>query len=75
MANNIVIPSLGESIVEVTVGRWLKSNGDFVQQDEMLVEIESDKVTQELPAASSGQLSISVPEGTEMKVGDTIGSI
>lgn len=75
MANNIVIPSLGESIVEVTVGRWLKSNGDFVQQDEMLVEIESDKVTQELPAATNGQLAISVQEGTEMKVGDIIGSI
>lgn len=75
MTVEIVIPSLGESITEIRLGQWLKQDGDWVNQDESLVEIESDKVTQELPSPSSGALKITEVEGTDLPIGATIGSI
>lgn len=75
MPVDITIPSPGESITEVTLGPWHKSSGDWVEKDETLVEIESDKVTLEVPAPESGVLSVSANEGDEMNVGDVIGAI
>ncbi|MCH2140946.1 MAG: 2-oxo acid dehydrogenase subunit E2, partial [Phycisphaerales bacterium] len=75
MSIDIVIPSLGESITEVRLGRWLCEDGDWVDRDTPLVEIESDKVTQELPAPDSGRLSITQPEGADLPIGAEIGSI
>ena len=75
MPVDITIPSPGESIIEVIVGPWHKAPGDWVDKDEILVEIESDKVTLEVPAPESGVLAVTATEGTEMNVGDVIGSI
>tara|TARA_B100001059_G_C17838291_1_gene589852 strand:- start:4791 stop:6059 length:1269 start_codon:yes stop_codon:yes gene_type:complete len=75
MPVEIVIPSLGESITEIRLGQWLKQDGDWVNQDESLVEVESDKVTQELPAPTSGALKITEIEGADLPIGATIGSI
>ena len=75
MAIEITIPSPGESITEVVVGPWHKADGEWVEKDQIIVEIESDKVTLEIPAPESGVLSVAAAEGTEMNVGDLIGSI
>ncbi len=75
MPIDITIPSPGESITEVVVGPWHKAPGDWVEKDEIIVEIESDKVTLEIPAPESGVLGVAAPEGTELNVGDVIGSI
>ena len=75
MPVDIVIPSLGESINEIRLGQWIKQDGDWVNQDDSLVEIESDKVTQELPSPVAGVLHISEAEGTDLPIGATIGTI
>ncbi|NNF45104.1 MAG: 2-oxoglutarate dehydrogenase complex dihydrolipoyllysine-residue succinyltransferase, partial [Phycisphaerales bacterium] len=75
MPIDITIPSPGESITEVVLGPWHKNDGAWVEKDETLVEIESDKVTLEIPAEESGVLQISAAEGDEKQVGDVIGSI
>jgi len=75
MPVEIIIPSPGESITEVTVGSWLKADGEWVEQDEPLVEIESDKVTLEIPAPASGVLHIGAEKDAEMNVGDVVGTI
>ncbi len=75
MPMDIIIPSLGESITEVRLGAWLQADGDWVERDAPLVEIESDKVTQELPAPAAGRLSISEQAGTDLPIGATIGAI
>jgi len=75
MAVEITIPSPGESITEVTLGPWHKADGDWVEKDETLVEIESDKTTLELPAPESGILKIDAQEGDDKSVGDVIGTI
>ncbi|MCP3904029.1 MAG: 2-oxoglutarate dehydrogenase complex dihydrolipoyllysine-residue succinyltransferase [Planctomycetes bacterium] len=75
MPVDIIIPSPGESIIEVILGPWQKSSGDWVERDETLVEIESDKVTLEVPASAAGVLNITAEEGAEMNVGDVIGAI
>ncbi len=70
------MPSLGESISEATVGQWLKQAGDQVAADEPLVELETDKVTVEVPAPAAGILSeIAVPSGTTVAIGSLLGSI
>lgn len=66
------VPSPGESITEVTISRWLKANGDFVEKDEALAEIESDKATLTLNAEQSGGIKILVGDGTTVKVGDLV---
>ena len=67
---DIKIPSPGESITEVEIGNWLKSDGDYVQVDETICEIESDKATLPLIAENSGKLKIILNEGDIAGVGD-----
>jgi len=71
----IKIPSVGESITEVTISKWLKRDGDYVELDEAIAEIESEKATVELNASHAGKLKIIVPEGSEIKVGATAAQI
>src|SRR5689334_22501809 len=76
MATKIVVPELGESVLEATVSRWLKKEGDYVNAGEVLVELETDKVNLEVGAKSAGVLQkISVTEGGDVKVGDVLGTI
>ncbi|MDA9708477.1 2-oxoglutarate dehydrogenase complex dihydrolipoyllysine-residue succinyltransferase [Alphaproteobacteria bacterium] len=74
--NKIIVPSLGESISEALISKWMKSPGENVKKGEPIVEIETDKVTQELYAESSGVLKeILFNEEEEVKIGETIGVI
>jgi 2-oxoglutarate dehydrogenase E2 component (dihydrolipoamide succinyltransferase) len=76
MATEIRVPTLGESVVEATVGQWFKQAGDAVAADEPLVELETDKVTVEVPAPASGVLSeIVVNAGDTVEVGALLGAI
>ena len=76
MAVEIVVPSLGESVKEATVAKWLKNVGDSVEADEPLVELETDKVTLEVNASSAGVLKeIKVQTGANVEVGAVLGSI
>ena len=76
MATEIRVPVLGESITEATVGKWFKQAGDGVTADEPLVELETDKVTVEVPAPASGVLSaIMVKTGDPVAVGGMLGAI
>ena len=76
MAVELRVPEVGESITEVQIGTWLKNEGDAVERDEALVEIESDKATLELPAPVSGTLSqVLKKKGESAKVGDLIATI
>jgi 2-oxoglutarate dehydrogenase E2 component (dihydrolipoamide succinyltransferase) len=76
MPTEIRVPTLGESVTEATIGQWFKKEGDAVAADEPLVEIETDKVTIEVPAPSAGVLSaIKVKTGDTVEVGTLLGSI
>ncbi|HSD93674.1 MAG TPA: 2-oxoglutarate dehydrogenase complex dihydrolipoyllysine-residue succinyltransferase [Methyloceanibacter sp.] len=76
MATEIRVPTLGESVVEATVGQWFKQAGEAVSADEPLVELETDKVTVEVPAPASGVLSeIAVKPGETVAVGALLGAI
>jgi len=76
MSINIVVPSLGESISEATVAKWLKAAGDTVKRDEALLELETDKVTLEVYASTAGKLAeIKAPAGTTVEVGAVLGVI
>ncbi len=75
MSIEIKIPSIGESITEVTLTTWLKEDGEFVEEGDVLCEIESDKATVELPAEESGVLTRSVEEGTDLEIGAVIGTL
>jgi 2-oxoglutarate dehydrogenase E2 component (dihydrolipoamide succinyltransferase) len=69
MATEIRVPTLGESVTEATIGQWFKKVGDAVKADEPLVELETDKVTVEVPAPASGALGeILVKEGDTVEV-------
>ncbi|MEM9419412.1 MAG: 2-oxo acid dehydrogenase subunit E2, partial [Planctomycetota bacterium] len=75
MPTELIVPEVGESITEVEIGQWLKAEGDAVSKDDPLVEIETDKVTLELPAPADGAiLKITHPQGTPANVGDVIGT-
>ena len=72
----IIVPTLGESIVEATVSKWLKNEGEYVEVDEPVVELETDKVTLEVPAPISGVIgSIIAAEGETVEVGQNIGAL
>ena len=76
MSNQILVPSLGESITEATVSKWLKQEGEVVNSDEPLVELETDKVNVEVPSPLAGTLSsIKVKEGDVVEVGSLLGII
>ncbi len=76
MSEKITVPSLGESVTEATVSKWLKSQGDKVVADEPIVELETDKVNVEVPAPTNGILgSIEVKEGQTVNVGSLLGII
>jgi len=76
MATEIKVPTLGESVTEATVAKWMKSVGDAVAMDEPLVELETDKVTLEVNAPVAGTLSaIDAEEGTEVEVGSLLGML
>ena len=76
MSEKIVVPVLGESITEATVAKWLKSEGDRVNADEAIVELETDKVNVEVPAPSSGVIEkIAIKEGQTVNVGTLLGTI
>jgi len=76
MSAEIKVPQLGESVVEATVGRWLKSEGDAVAVGDPLVELETDKVNMEVPSTAEGTLqSIVKPEGETVGIGDVIALI
>ena len=76
MATEIRVPTLGESVSEATIGKWFKKAGDSVAADEPLVELETDKVTVEVPAPSAGTLAeIAVKEGETVEVGALLGTI
>jgi 2-oxoglutarate dehydrogenase E2 component (dihydrolipoamide succinyltransferase) len=76
MSVEIKVPTLGESVTEATVGQWFKKVGDAVTADEPVVELETDKVTIEVPAPASGTIeAIAVKEGETVNVGTLIGAI
>ncbi len=76
MATEIRVPTLGESVSEATVGQWFKKVGDAVKTDEVLVELETDKVTVEVRAQAAGTLAaITVEKGTTVAIGAELGSI
>ncbi len=76
MATEIRVPTLGESVTEATVGQWFKKVGDSVRADEPLVELETDKVTLEVPAPAAGVIkAIEVNGGSTVNVGAVLGSI
>ncbi len=72
MSKEIKVPAVGESITEVTIGQWFKKDGDEVQMDEVLCELESDKATFELPAEAAGVLKIKAQEGDVLEIGAVI---
>ena len=76
MAEKITVPTLGESVTEATVSKWLKSQGESVVADEPIVELETDKVNVEVPSPSNGVLdNIAVKEGETVNVGSLLGTI
>ena len=76
MSVELIVPTLGESITEATVSKWLKKIGESFEADEPLVEIETDKITVEVPAPSAGVLSeIKIKEGTDVNIGGVLGII
>ena len=76
MATEIRVPTLGESVTEATIGQWFKKVGDAVAADEPLVELETDKVTVEVPAPAAGKLTeITAKEGETVELNALLGMI
>ncbi|MCB0430609.1 MAG: 2-oxoglutarate dehydrogenase complex dihydrolipoyllysine-residue succinyltransferase [Flavobacteriales bacterium] len=75
MALEMTIPSPGESITEVEIANWLVADGDYVEKDQVLAEIDSDKATLELNAEAAGKVKILVEAGSTVKVGDKVCTI
>ncbi len=71
----IKVPAIGESITEVTLGKWLKNDGDIVAVDDPICEFESDKANMELPAEVAGKLTLIAKEGDDLAIGSVIASI
>lgn len=72
MSEKVKVPTVGESITEVTIATWLKKDGDYVEMDEVIAELESDKATFELPAPKAGALKILKQEGDTVPIGEII---
>jgi len=75
MSVEIKVPTVGESITEVTLSQWLKQDGDYVEMDENIAELESDKATFELPAEKAGILRIVAQEGDTLEIGALVATI
>lgn len=75
MSVEIKIPSVGESITEVIIAQWFKQDGEFVEKDEPVVELETDKINQELTAPEAGTLRIGAKEGDTLSIGDVAGHV
>ncbi len=76
MTTNVVMPQLGESVVEGTIGKWFKQVGDKIEQYESIMEVVTDKVTTEIPSPAAGMLlQILVPEGSTVKAGTVLATI
>lgn len=75
MSVDVIVPSPGESISEVEIATWLVADGDYVEKDQEIAEIDSDKATLALPAEESGVIKLIAEEGQEVAVGDVIASI
>jgi len=75
MSLEIKVPTVGESITEVTLSQWLKQDGDYVEMDENIAELESDKATFELPAEKAGILRIIAQEGDTLEIGAVVCTI
>ena len=72
MVLEMKIPSPGESITEVEISQWLVKDGDIVNKDQTIAEIDSDKATLDLPAEASGKITLKAEEGDSMSVGDIV---
>src|SRR4051794_14088316 len=72
MPMNVQIPGLGESVSEAVLIKWHKNDGDFVKTDEPLCELETDKANVDVPSPAAGGIKRSVPEGTKVRIGQTI---
>ncbi|MBX3402093.1 MAG: 2-oxoglutarate dehydrogenase complex dihydrolipoyllysine-residue succinyltransferase [Phycisphaeraceae bacterium] len=75
MPTNIVIPEMGESVTQGVIAAWRKKPGEFVRRDETVLELETDKITAEIPAPASGVLQPGAREGETVKVGAIVGRI
>jgi 2-oxoglutarate dehydrogenase E2 component (dihydrolipoamide succinyltransferase) len=75
MIADVIIPQVGESVTEATIGQWLKNDGDYVEMDEAICEIESEKATLELMSEQAGKLKILVAAGETVNVGSKIAQI
>ncbi len=75
MSVEIKVPSVGESVTEGTIVRWLKANGSAVKANEPVCELETDKATTEVMAPAGGTLAITVGEGQKVAIGSVIGRI
>ncbi|MGH7828763.1 MAG: biotin/lipoyl-containing protein, partial [Candidatus Binatia bacterium] len=76
MIHKVTVPNVGESITEVFIGHWQQQNGDFVEKDEVLVDLETQKTSFEIHAPASGKIEILFPEPeTKVKPGDVIAKI
>src|SRR5262247_3490018 len=72
---DIKVPTVGESISEVTLLKWNKQDGDYVERDEVIAELESEKATFEVNAEKAGILKVAAQEGDTLKIGDLLASI
>src|SRR5215208_4453343 len=73
---DIKVPTVGESISEVTLLKWTKKDGDYVERDEVIAELESEKATFEVNAEKAGVLKLrAIQEGDTIKIGDLLASI
>ncbi|SDZ95685.1 2-oxoglutarate dehydrogenase E2 component [Desulfuromusa kysingii] len=72
---DIIVPQVGESIVEAEIGEWFKKDGEYVNKDDLLLELETEKVNVELNADASGKLTILVEQGEIIKIGAVVGKI
>ena len=75
MKVDIKVPAVGESVRSAVIGSWQKASGDYVQKDEVLLLLETDKASMEVPGEADGQLEILKKEGDEVQIGEVIGSI
>ncbi|MCB9252151.1 MAG: 2-oxoglutarate dehydrogenase complex dihydrolipoyllysine-residue succinyltransferase [Flavobacteriales bacterium] len=75
MSVELKIPAIGESISEVTISQWLKKSGEYVEMDEVIAELESEKATVELNASHSGTIEIIAEEGSDVKIGSVVALI